>query len=53
MKDIYRRAHFQQHLPDMDCLVCYKKKCDKRPNCMDELSVDQLFQAVKKELGKI
>lgn len=39
--------------PDMDCLVCYKKKCDKRPNCMDEISVDQLFQAVKKELGKI
>lgn len=36
--------------PKMDCLVCYKKKCDKKLNCMDELSVDQLFQAVKKEL---
>jgi heptosyltransferase-2 len=32
----------------MDCLSCYRKTCDKQPNCMDELSVDELFQAVKR-----
>ena len=36
--------------PKMDCLVCYNKKCDKNPNCMDLLSVDELFAAAKKEL---
>jgi lipopolysaccharide heptosyltransferase III len=36
--------------PDIDCLVCYKKECDKKPNCMDQLSVDDLFKAVKREL---
>ena len=36
--------------PKVDCLVCYKKKCDLKPNCMDELQVDDLFQAVKREL---
>lgn len=37
---------------NMDCLVCYKKQCDFNPNCMDKLSVDDLFLAVKKEFGK-
>lgn len=32
-----------------DCIACYKKSCDRQPNCMDELSVDELFQAVKRE----
>lgn len=33
--------------PKMDCLVCYQKECDRRPNCADELSVSELFSAVK------
>ncbi len=36
--------------PDMDCLSCYRKKCDKKPNCMDLLSVDDLFQSIKSSL---
>lgn len=36
---------------DVDCLVCYKKSCNDRPSCMDQLSVDDLFQAVKRELS--
>ncbi len=36
--------------PKVDCLVCYRKECDKNPNCMDLLSVDELFAAAKKEL---
>jgi heptosyltransferase-2 len=27
---------------DMDCLACYKKECDKKPNCMDLISVNML-----------
>ena len=38
--------------PDMDCLICYKKKCDIKPSCMDLLLVDDLFAAVKRELSK-
>ncbi len=35
--------------PKMDCLVCYKKyECEKKPNCMDNISVDMVFDAVKK-----
>jgi heptosyltransferase-2 len=39
--------------PKKDCLVCYKKQCDIKPNCMDDLSVADMFEAVKKELSKI
>jgi len=34
----------------MDCLVCYKKQCDKQDNCIVNLSVDKLFEAVKNTL---
>ncbi len=34
----------------MDCLVCYKKKCDIKPNCMELLSIDEIFEAVKREM---
>lgn len=36
--------------PEMECVVCYKKGCDVRPNCMDSLSVDEVFAAVKRQL---
>lgn len=38
--------------PNMDCLVCYKKNCNKNPSCMDNLSVEDLFKAVKKEMKR-
>ena len=33
--------------PKMECLCCYKKECDKKPNCMDNISVDEIIDAVK------
>jgi heptosyltransferase-2 len=36
--------------PNVDCLVCYRKKCDIKPSCMGYLTVDSLFQAVKRTL---
>lgn len=32
----------------LDCVVCYKKRCDIKPNCMDSLSVNEMFRAVAK-----
>jgi len=37
-------------VPRMECLVCYKGKCDFKPNCMDLISVDMVSQAVKRQL---
>ncbi len=32
--------------PDMDCLVCYKNKCDFKPNCMELVTTDMVFNEV-------
>lgn len=32
----------------VECLVCYKKDCDKLDNCIVNLSADKLFEAVKR-----
>jgi len=32
---------------DMDCLCCYHEDCDKSPDCMELLSPDQVFEAIK------
>ncbi|MBU0630292.1 MAG: glycosyltransferase family 9 protein [Candidatus Margulisbacteria bacterium] len=40
-------------LAPIDCAVCYKKKCEKKPNCMDLVSVDEMFQAMKRQLASI
>lgn len=31
---------------DIPCTCCYKKSCEKEPNCMDVISVDQVYAAV-------
>lgn len=32
--------------PAMDCLVCYKNKCDFKPNCMELVSADMVLNEV-------
>ena len=39
-------------VPERECAVCYKKACELKPNCMDELSVRTVFEAVKRESAK-
>ncbi len=34
--------------PDMECLVCYKQRCDFIPNCMDLITVDMVLSAIEK-----
>jgi ADP-heptose:LPS heptosyltransferase len=36
--------------PDMDCLCCYKNNCERSPNCMDMITVEQVLAAVKRQL---
>ncbi len=36
--------------PSIECLTCYKKACQVVPNCMDYLSVEDVFQAVKRQV---
>ncbi|MBI5400093.1 glycosyltransferase family 9 protein [Candidatus Saganbacteria bacterium] len=35
-------------VPPLDCRTCYKKTCARKPNCMEEISVNELFEAVKR-----
>ena len=46
--ELYRLG--EKVVPKMDCLACYKKRCDLVPNCMDVLSIQDLFNAVKRLL---
>ena len=32
---------------DLDCLVCYKPRCDFNPNCMNSLSTEGVFAALE------
>jgi ADP-heptose:LPS heptosyltransferase len=38
--------------PDMDCLACYKNKCDFIPNCMELVTSEMVFESVKSILSK-
>lgn len=33
-------------IPEMDCICCYRERCGKKPNCMDLISVDMVYNAV-------
>lgn len=38
---------------DLDCLVCYKTRCDFQPNCMSEISSEKVYEAVNNILLNI
>ncbi len=38
---------------DLECLVCYKPRCDFDPNCMNSLSPDRTFTALKSAVGSL
>jgi len=43
--ELYDRG--KKIIPDVDCYCCYEKNCNKKPNCIDVITVDSLFNAVK------
>jgi lipopolysaccharide heptosyltransferase III len=40
-------------IPKMDCLVCYKERCDYVPNCMDLISADAVQEAIYRQLRRV
>jgi len=40
-------------VPRMDCLSCYKQKCDFVPNCMDLITPDMVEAAVDRQWAKV
>ena len=34
-------------VPNMNCICCYKQTCDKKPNCMDMIGVEEVFENIK------
>jgi ADP-heptose:LPS heptosyltransferase len=38
-------------VPDLHCLVCYKRVCDFATNCMDSISIDMVKQAILRQLN--
>jgi heptosyltransferase-2 len=35
---------------NLDCLVCYKPRCDFNPNCMNAITPEQIFSLIKANL---
>ena len=31
---------------NLDCLVCYKTRCDYNPNCMNTISPERVFESI-------
>lgn len=40
-------------VPKMECLSCYKPKCDFVPNCMDLITTDMMEAAVERQWAKL
>jgi heptosyltransferase-2 len=38
---------------DIECVCCYLTKCSKSPTCMDKLTVDIMFKAVRRGMNRI
>lgn len=39
-------------IPKLDCAPCYRASCDISPNCMDSISVRDVFEALEEALSK-
>ncbi len=42
--DIYDKG--KKLFPKMDCLVCYKKKCDITPHCMEKIDMNEFVKVI-------
>jgi ADP-heptose:LPS heptosyltransferase len=44
--DLYGRG--EKIVAHFDCICCYRQSCDKNPDCMDYISADEVYDAVKR-----
>lgn len=40
-------------IPDLDCLVCYKPRCDFETTCMGSISPDMVYDGVMKSISQL
>jgi heptosyltransferase-2 len=45
--DVFNRGEIIYN-EDLDCVACYKSKCDKEVNCMITISPDEVFNRIRK-----
>ena len=48
--DLYGRG--EKVRTSLPCSPCYARRCDKSPNCMDDISVEQVRSAVERWAGR-
>jgi len=40
-------------IPKLDCLVCYKQRCNFNPSCMDMISPEMVLEAINKSIAEV
>jgi heptosyltransferase-2 len=45
--EIYGYGRMKKIYANMGCLCCYRRTCDKKPNCMDNISVEEVYKTVR------
>lgn len=48
--ELYGRG--KKIVPKLDCTGCYNTKCDKKPNCMDLITVEEVYDSVVELIKK-
>ncbi len=38
-------------IPPLDCVACYRRTCDRRPNCMELISTDVVKEAIHRQIA--
>lgn len=49
--ELYGRG--EKITPKVDCAPCYRKHCDKEVNCMNTVTVDEIYDAVKRLMARV
>ena len=49
--ELYGRG--EKITPKVDCAPCYKKHCDKEVNCMNTVTVDEVYDSVKRLMTRV
>ena len=45
--EIYTYGRMKKVVPPISCQYCYKRKCNKKPNCMHSVSVNKVLNAIR------
>ena len=51
--EIYDYGRLVKIVPNLDCVCCYiKEKCNKKPNCMEMISVEEVLEKIESLLKR-